>query len=218
MPMNVRMDGAQKVGQTTVVLTCPSCNKEGTFDSFADFSDFGIVPDQVIFHLGIRRCPNPECHQAVFIALDRDANVVHQHPAPRPAIDTKGVPTKIETLWNEAMDCFANQCYRASAMMLRRVVEEVCEHESAKGDTLVDRLKALSAKVVLSPSLLDAATELRLLRNDAAHVKAKAYTDIGEKEIAVSISLLSEILRAIYHHQQLLTQLQSLRTDPEPTK
>jgi hypothetical protein len=54
--------------------------------------------------------------------------------------------------------------------MVRRTLEEIRLDRGATGKDLKARIAALSSKVILSKELLEAADELRLLGNDAAHM------------------------------------------------
>ena len=56
--------------------------------------------------------------------------------------------------------------------MVRRVLEEVCEDKEAKGKDLKARVAALGGAALIPKELIEAADELRILGNDAAHVKA----------------------------------------------
>jgi len=73
------------------------------------------------------------------------------------------------------------------------------------------RLAALGGSIVVPQELLDAADELRLFGNDAAHVEAKAYDDIGEDEATIAIELAKELLKAVYQYTTLLGKLKALK-------
>jgi hypothetical protein len=51
--------------------------------------------------------------------------------------------------------------------------------------------------------------ELKALGNDAAHVEAKAYDNIGISEAEDSIELAKEILKALYQLKGLFSRLQA---------
>jgi hypothetical protein len=53
--------------------------------------------------------------------------------------------------------------------------------------------------------------ELRLLGNDATHVEAKLYDQIGEPQVAIALELTKEILKGIYQLDSLVKRLQSLK-------
>jgi len=98
--------------------------------------------------------------------------------------------------------------------MIRRCLEEICEDRSAAGKDLKERITALRTKAILPSELFEAMDELRILGNDAAHVEAKVYDDIGEQQVAVGIELTKEILKAIYQLDSLVKKIQALKVKP----
>ena len=94
-------------------------------------------------------------------------------------------------------------------MMVRRLLEEICEDNAATGNDLHDRLLVLKNLVVLPLPLFEATGELKALGNDAAHVEAKAYDNIGREEAEDSIELAKEILKALYQLKELVGRLQA---------
>jgi uncharacterized protein DUF4145 len=116
----------------------------------------------------------------------------------------------------EAVACHAAGAYRAAAMMVRRLLEEICADNNAKGGDLHKRLEALKTLVVLPHALFDAMGELKALGNDAAHVEARAYDNIGREEAEDSIELAKEILKALYQLKALVGRLQARRGTTTP--
>jgi hypothetical protein len=53
--------------------------------------------------------------------------------------------------------------------------------------------------------------ELRLLGNDAAHIEAQTFSEIGKEEIEVSLEFAKEILKAVYQYENLLQKLKKLK-------
>ena len=80
------------------------------------------------------------------------------------------------------------------------------------GRNLKDRIAALRDKVVISQALLDGADELRLFGNDAAHVEARVYEQIGREEVEISIEFAKELLKSFYQTASLLAKLRALKT------
>src|SRR5690606_30975361 len=101
--------------------------------------------------------------------------------------------------------------YVASAIMVRRTLEELCEDKGCTGKNLSERLKSLKGSVVLPSELLDAFDELRLLGNDAAHIESKNYDQIGREEVGVAIELAKEILKGVYQMSSLVEKLRKLK-------
>lgn len=95
--------------------------------------------------------------------------------------------------------------------MIRRTLEELCEDKKALGANLKARIAALNAVAIIPTELLNAADELRILGNDAAHIEAKDYDKIGEEESELAIELAKELLKAVYQYNALLTRLTALK-------
>ena len=64
---------------------------------------------------------------------------------------------------------------------------------------------------MIPTDLLDAADNLRLLGNDAAHVEAKIYDNIGMQEAMLAVTLAKELLKAVYQYSSLVDQLKALQ-------
>lgn len=100
--------------------------------------------------------------------------------------------------------------------MVRRLLEEICADNNATGHDLHKRLSTLKNLVVLPEALFDAMGELKALGNDAAHVQAKAYDNIGQDEAKDSIELAKEILKALYQLKALVARLQARKSPKSP--
>lgn len=131
--------------------------------------------------------------------------------------DSDGLPARCDATLREAVACHGAGAHRAAAMMVRRLLEELCEENSASGQTLHSRLKELRKQVVLPEALFVAMDELKLLGNDAAHVEAREYDEIGREEAADAIELAKEILKALYQLKGLVGRLQARKSKPAAT-
>lgn len=201
-----------------VNMRCPHCRKEGVFHAFAT-KDIGWeiherIGNQLVLHghlrIGSRLCPNVDCNAFVFVVLLKD-KLIRSYPPEVIDFDSSNLPSQILASLEEAIKAHAAGCYRASALMVRRVLEELCEDKQAKGRNLMERLKALSGTVIVPQELLAATDELRLLGNDAAHIEAKTYDQIGPEECAIAIELTKELLKAVYQYTSLVARLQALK-------
>lgn len=124
------------------------------------------------------------------------------------------VPGPVIKALEEAVTCHANGCFVASALMVRKTLEELCRDRQAQGPNLKERIKALGTKVVLPTELLDGIDDLRLLGNDAAHIEAQVYDQIGQEEVEVAIEFAKEVLKAVYQYSALLSRLRALKKSP----
>ena len=159
---------------------------------------------------GVRVCPNPECLEPLFV---KQAQGARPATFPVETIDfvPDGVPAPILASFKEAIVCHAHRCFKAAAIMVRRTLEEICHERGATGANLKDRITALSTKVILPKELLEAANELRLLGNDAAHLEAQIYDDVGQEEVEAGLELCKEILKGVYQLSSLVDRLRKLK-------
>jgi len=125
--------------------------------------------------------------------------------------NTVGVPSNIIKIFTEALTCHANKCFVASAIMVRRTLEEICEEKGITEGTLQEKINALEKYIVLPKVLLESFTELRFLGNDATHVKAKYYSEIGPKEVEAAIEVTKEIIKGLYQLDTIVSKLTAVK-------
>ena len=209
---------------TVVALRCPACKQIGTFDpmfqdgsirqnGMADLRSMRGGADQLFF--GQRCCPNPTCQAHIFFVYDASKRqIAVSYPAERIDFDTTKIPQPIVAALEEAITCHASQCFVASAIMVRKTLEELCADRGAKGPNLKGRIKALGANVVLPVDLLSGLDDLRLLGNDAAHIESQEYAKVDQEEVEVTIDVTKEVLKAVYQYSALVDRLKALKKLP----
>jgi hypothetical protein len=199
-------NAARHVG-IRVSIRCPKCGRRGTFDKYpAGPEDLSIGPAI----MGHRRCPADDCNTHVFFIAENN-QVVAIYTPETIDFDPAGVPAPVREALEEAIVAYAHGCYRAAALMVRRAIEEICLDKKATGDNLYARIEALSGLVVLPQPFLAGLHDVRLLGNDAAHVEARVYEEIGGEEVAAGIAIAKELIRAVYQYDAIMGQLARLR-------
>ena len=197
----------QRQSGVNVALQCPHCGHKGTFQMVG-------VPDVDVHNswevLGVRRCPNTECHGHLFFVKSLHGRL-ETYPVQRVDFDSTDIPETVRNAFSEALDSHANGNYIASAIMVRKTLEEICLEQGAKGGDLKSKIQSLQDKVILPPALLKGADDLRLLGNDAAHVESQTFNKVGKEEIEIAVDFLKEFLKAIYQYNDLLTRMQKLK-------
>ncbi|MFI5089181.1 MAG: DUF4145 domain-containing protein [Terriglobales bacterium] len=133
------------------------------------------------------------------------------YPPERLDFDSTDVPDSVRAAFEEAIACHSQQCFVASAMMVRKTLEELCRDKGAQGDNLKQRIQALGDAVVLPRELLQGADDLRLLGNDAAHIESRQYEKVGTEEVELAIEFAKELLKAVYQYSSLLDKLRALK-------
>jgi hypothetical protein len=186
---------------------CPSCLQHVQYESVGAKDLASVTTGWP--KLGHRRCPNAACGQHVFFVSYSTGT--ETFPPMRLDFDARDIPRPIAASFAEAITCHSTECYRASALMIRRTLEELCKDRGAIGTNLKERITSLGAKVVIPSELLHALDDLRLLGNDAAHIEAQEYDSIGKAEIEIAVAFTKEVLKAVYQYAGLLTKLRGLK-------
>lgn len=199
-------------GAGQIVTTCPICGKGGSLASVADTRDSAITTaDNISYQAGQRLCPNPECRALLFFVFQKATKELILYPKLRIDFDSSNLPHNIKSSFEEALTCHSEECYAASALMVRRTLEELCQDKNCEGNSLFQRIEALKDNVVIPQQLFDALDEIRLLGNDAAHVESKDYDNIGKEEVAIAIELTKEILKSVYQMDSLVAKLKAFK-------
>ncbi len=202
----------QNSSSSNLSLKCPHCGHNGTFIRLGG-NDTCILDDVMRrFYLGIRRCPNEKCKGHLFFVTNYKNDIIFTSPSETIPFDNDNIPKEISEAFQEAIICHSNNCFIASAIMIRKTLEEICAEREAEGKNLFARLKDLSSKILIPKELIEAMDELRLLGNDAAHIEAQTFNEVGKNEIEISIEFTKEILKAVYQYESLLSKLRSLKT------
>lgn len=201
-------------------VRCPHCQNLGTFP--AATRGLGYIKEETtqsgFRNIGIfafiRICPNPKCGGLVFtLSANGEKHIIH--PPELLDFNAEALPPNLVATLKEAITCHSVGAYRASAMMVRRLLEELCDDANAMGKNLHERLKALRTQITLPDDLFSAMDELKALGNDAAHIEAKAYKVVDKEEAELSIELAQEILKARYQHKSLVDRLRARRGEAQ---
>ncbi|WP_200978319.1 DUF4145 domain-containing protein [Echinicola sp. 20G] len=197
---------------TRISTRCPHCGHNGTFESIGN--DIQNNNSNRVF--GIRRCPNEKCFGHMFFVYDKgQKNIVVTHPSDTIPFDKENIPENVLNAFQEAILSHSNNCFIASAIMIRKTLEEICMDRNATGNNLYKRLEDLGSKIVIPQELIEGMQELRLLGNDAAHIESNTFDEIGKNEVEISIEFTKEILKAVYQYESLLGKLRSLKKTKE---
>ena len=161
---------------------------------------------------GLRKCPNEKCSGHLFFVFNtQNREIIITHPSDTIPFEKENIPEKILNAFQEAVISHSNNCFIASAIMIRKTLEEICSDRGATGKNLYARLEDLGKKIVIPKELIEGMQELRLLGNDAAHIESNTFNEIGKTEVEVSIEFTKEILKAVYQYESLLEKIRSLK-------
>lgn len=210
--MKINLDQIGNNRTTNIATRCPHCGHNGTF-LLVGLNDVYTWRDnqQPVHYLGIRKCPNEKCQGHLFFISDNNRNVLITSPSEAIPFDKENIPDKVLNAFEEAIKCHSNSCFIASAIMIRKTLEEICIERGASGANLFKKLQELGGKILIPQDLLTGMDELRLLGKDAAHIEAQTFAEIGKEEIEVSLEFAKEILKAVYQYENLLQRLKKLK-------
>lgn len=199
-------------------MRCTTCHHRGIFQSVSETISFRATIAGQVQHVVTAqcRCPNDGCNALVFVVATGERAVLVSYPPERIDFEPDGIAPEVLAVFEEALTCHAQQCFAASAMMIRRTLEEICRDRGAEGRNLQKRIEALGDKAVLPTELLGGLDALRLLGNDAAHVESRDYEQVGQDEVEVAIDVTKEILKSTYQLDSIvgrLTALQRVRSE-----
>jgi hypothetical protein len=203
----------------TLPLTCPHCGQKSSLGPVDSASDIQFAHEGFTKMIaGPRVCPNPDCKALIFFlyAEGKDSWSGLTFPRKKMQFKKENIPKEVLDVFEEAIECQANDCYVAAGILVRRTLEEVCKERGAVGNSLAERIQDLKAKIALQPELFEGLEELRLLGNDAAHVEAKNYKNIGAEGTESALMLTAEILRAIYQIRNFVDNVKKFRKDTTP--
>jgi hypothetical protein len=208
-----------EANRLAATIRCPHCRQLGSFNSlraigFNKRGRFGQNRIAQVYIATIRLCPNMVCQGLVFTIESSDEKIAEIEPPQLLDFNPDGLPDNCLKTLKEAIACHASGAYRAAAMMVRRLLEEICDANSAQGKNLHERLNSLKSIIVLPTDLFDAMFALKALGNDAAHIEAKEYNEIGREEAEISIELAKEILKALYQLKGLIARLKKKQANP----
>jgi len=201
---------SQNSSGTRISTRCPHCGHNGTFEQVGnDVNNNGKT-------FGLRRCPNESCFGHLFFVYSISSKrVIITHPSDLIPFEKENIPESVLNTFQEAITSHSNNCFVASAIMIRKTLEEICKDRGATGKNLYKRLENLGSKIVVPQELIEGMQELRLLGNDAAHIESNTFEEIGKMEVEISIEFTKEILKAVYQYESLLGRLRSLKKPKE---
>jgi Domain of unknown function (DUF4145) len=179
---------------TTFAAICPGCDKpvamiiRGLWSAW--HPDFEGPPEEWT----AASCP--ECCKATLYVQEDLGNGLDDRFQIYPAQDRRmsmSVPRSLREDHEEARRCLRSKCYRAAAIMARRIVEGVCVENGQKKGSLFTRLKKMRDDGVIDGRLYEWADACRELGNQGAHgsdTSGRVAREDAEEVVALVEALL----------------------------
>ena len=112
---------------------------------------------------------------------------------------TQKIPPQINSAFEESLFCYTSQYYIASAIMIRKTLEMICDGAHVVGGDLKERLLNLSRRITMPIELIKLINDSWLVANDVALNKYDFYKIMDKKELESSLDFTEEILKATYY-------------------
>jgi len=210
----------EKVEVPSTVVTCPHCRVKSHFSPMTHSWNGEKV-------WVIQKCDN--CKRLVLTIFqytggvrvtpgvgnipDLESTPEDAFPYFRPIPDPS-IPNEVAEDYSEAVLCFSAGAFDASVVMSRRAIETTAILMKANpNDKLVDKVKFLASQG-LEKSLVDLATEIRLLGNvPGAHPdKHNLLRKVKRDECKAVLDFLEAFLESLYIRPAKIQKLKSRRT------
>lgn len=129
------------------------------------------------------------------------------------------VPQSLRREHEEARQCFKAKAYTATAVMVRRTLEGVCNEQGVSGTNgrpkaLVKMLEQLKNDGKIDGRLLEWAQELRVLGNEGAHFTG---TGVSREDAADGLALAEALLDYLYVLAAQFTSFKERRAKSKAT-
>lgn len=211
--MTFKLDGNNTATNGLRISTrCPHCGHNGSFEAIGN----DMRNDKYSKSFGLRRCPNAKCFGHLFFVFNNSTGQIERlYPSDTIPFDKENIPLNVLNAFEEAIITHSNNCFIASAIMIRKTLEEICKERKATGANLFKRLEDLGKKIIIPKELIEGMQELRLLGNDAAHIESNSFNEVGKLEVEISIEFTKEILKGVYQYENLLDKLKALKKPSE---
>lgn len=178
-------------------VTCPYCGAKGRFNLVsreerkAQTAHGGLYFD-------LWKCA--ECSNLIFVLWGTDGGL-HQYevfPPPKelPAADPSW-PEPVARAYLQARKSLESESWDAAATMARRAIQAAVRHLGAKPGQFRDEIKELAGRGLLSASLVEWATEVRLLGNVGAHPDAEEPA-VAREDAADVVTFAQYFLDFVY--------------------
>lgn len=167
----------------------------------------------------IRRCPG--CKGGVFLIaymarIGAELEIRAIYPERKIRWQSEGYPEMISSSLNKAIFNYEHGHYDTAAIMLRKAIEQICDEAGASRNKLLgQKIQELEKQLILPKEILEGIRELSYLGNDAVHVDARTFQDVGKPEVEVGIELATEIVRSLYFYKTIISRLRSLKKQSE---
>ena len=198
---------------------CPHCGVKTNFTHKTDIpGKFGNSEEKHNCSFAIQQCQN--CGGLILIHFMIEKNKPREeifvYPSYIPKTDESIFP-KASIDFIEGVRCAEINANKASATMFRRSLQQIMIDKNAQGNRLIDQIKDLQSRNIITTELSDWAHEIRFLGNDGAHPSNDGLDEITSKEIDEIIEFINSLFQYIYIMPKKVLEAKTRRSNKETT-
>lgn len=214
-----------KTGDSHIVRLCPYCGQERQFNAKGNVSLELPQGCQTLAHgtpvrFDVYAYQCVMCGGLLMAEIKRSGSYTlggseRTYPSWIPK-RMEGLPDAVASCLHEAQMCFSVGAWNATAVLVRRAVEECCREKGAKKWKLEQKIDELAATNVITSQLRDWAHEVRFIGNDGAHGSKSTKTadpskqdydefeptviplDVTEEDAKAAIAFADELFKYVY--------------------
>lgn len=127
------------------------------------------------------------------VLVHNDGDIVYPFPIPQPS--DSNIPEDVRSDLDEAKRCVQVQAYRGCAVLARRAIQNACLEKGAAKSNLVDQIRELETKGIITKDLSEWATVVRWVGNDGAHPGKDKVESTDAEDI---LALAEQFLQVLY--------------------
>jgi hypothetical protein len=219
---------AQEEAQPARTFVCPHCEQPalghvrgraisgyGWNEDLEEFTE--ETEEYALLQCGTCRRVSVQLREGIGEYFDPDDDPLIVFPAGRQL--SLEVPRPLRLEFEEAQRCFAAKAYKATVVMVRRVLEGTCKENNVQERTLIKSLDKLKADGLLDATIAEWADTLRILGNEGAHYTGKQVPrDDAEDALAFAEALLDHIYVLQKRFEKLKERRANKKSSKEPVK
>ena len=115
-------------------------------------------------------------------------------------------------LW-EAQICVSVNAHKATVVMCRRVLEQLCDDQGAQGNTLYEKISDLQSRGSISETDEKLFNTIRYFGNYGAHPTQDLLGEVSKKDSDLVLGVTIHLVRHIYEIPKIIETLEKRRQE-----
>jgi len=199
-------------------LQCPHCNTKANITAIS-FPRFELIKRFNLREIGIVfRCD--ACNKPIFLKFDvppqpKDSNPIqisdsyNEIEKHRESFELNYLPDTVKDDFNEALDCYSNQCYNAFASMCRRTIQSAADNLGVKGkDKIQNQLNELKELAGIDDESYEILKQIIISGHDGTHPH---LPKLSKERAIVLLELIKDVLYQFFVRKAKIQESVELR-------